>query len=176
MSFHVSDDLLIELEQNIKKLHSQILTNIAHDIFNDPSKIPELKKRYLQPHPNTNIKDTIRPPRKYNKSEKQEEEEEIKKHLIQLQELSDYDSDYDSDVDDTRCLHMVRVNRKIRQCKHPIADFDNEFCKYHEDDLIHPFGVKKLDYEKIKAKNEKLMNNKKIKKHNMFLSDSEDDE
>lgn len=158
MSFHVSDDLLKELEQNIKTLHGQILTNIAHDIFNDPAKIPELKKRYLKPHPNTNLKDTIRPPRIY-KTDEQKEEEEIKTYLTQMKELSDEDSDYDSDYDENRCLHMVRVNRKIRQCKHPCVE-DMEFCKFHQDDDLHPYGIKKLK-KKIKNNN------------NIFLSDSE---
>lgn len=169
MSFHVSDDILKELEQNIRSLHGQIIVNFAHNFLKDPSKIPELKKKYLQPHSNTNLKDTIRTPRKYMTDE-QEEENIIKQHLVHLQELSDNDSDSDNE-DKHRCLHMVRVNRKIRQCKHTKTDESGEFCKYHEDELSHPFGIKKIDTNKFNTN--KFNTNKLNTKKNIFLSDSE---
>lgn len=157
MSFYVENSLLNDLELNTRKIHSHLIKGIAHNIMKDPSKIPEMKNKYLQYHKNTNTKSTLRP----SKIDYEEDENLILKTILKNIETESSD---ESESDDNRCLAMVRVNRKIRQCKneqHP----DSEFCTYHEDDIIHPYGIKEINDEKeINKKGEK----------SIFSSDEED--
>jgi hypothetical protein len=151
MSFCVKNDLLKELETEVRKIHSKLIIGIAHNVLKNPKLIPEMKQKYLKLHSNTNIKDTIRTPRIYM-DEHEEENIQLKELLQEL----DLDPNLDIDSKD-RCIYMVRVNREIRQCKH-IKGFDTDFCSYHEDEIIYPFGLKEI----VEIKND-------------FLSDDEDD-
>lgn len=177
MSFYINNNILKELEHEVRKIHSKLIVGIAHNVLKDPSKIPEMKEKYLKEHPNTNLKDTIRPPRVYMNDE-QEEEAELKRILT---ELEGDDDDPDVEPED-RCLYMVRVNRKIRQCKHPRV-FGDSLCKYHEDEIIFPFGLKSQpnkvkndlndEYADSDEDNDKNTDDEKDKYHNDFLSDDD---
>lgn len=140
----IKHNLLRDVEEEIRKIHGQIIVGVAHNVLFDPDRIPEMKQKYLKYHPNTNSKDTIRPPRIYM-DDKEAELAELRKELKDS-ELSDDDCD-----EDNRCIFMVRVNRKIRQCKH-IKGVFTDFCVLHEDEILYPFGLKKI----VKDKNDFL--------------------
>lgn len=146
----IKHNLLRDIEEEIRKIHGKIIVGIAHNVMFDIDKIPEMKQKYLKHHPNTNTKDTIRPPRIYMDDE-EEEEQELRK---ELKEIESSDDEVD---EENRCIFMVRVNRKIRQCKHVKGVF-TDFCSLHEDEVLYPFGLKKIEK----------------KEKNDFLSDDED--
>ena len=87
-------------------------------------------------HPKTNSKNTIRPARIYMN----DEEQEIADLKQELTDLCSSDEDNDKNK---KCIFMVRVNRKIRQCKHIKAIF-SDFCTFHDDEILYPFGLKKI--------------------------------
>lgn len=153
MSFYINNKILQELENEVRKLHGKLIVGIAHDVLKNPSLIPEMKRKYLNKHPKSNLTDTIRPPRKYM-DEEQEEIIELKTILTQL----DIDTYQEIDAKD-RCIYMVRVNRKIRQCKH-MKILESEFCTYHCDEMLYPYGLKEIDNSN----------------QNDFISDDDDDE
>jgi hypothetical protein len=140
MSLHVNNDLLKDIELEIRKLHSKIIIAIAHNIMKDPSKIKEMKQKYLKKHKTTNTKNTLRIPRKYMNNN-EAEAEELRKFLKQ-EKLKEELEDIEHEAH-LRCIHMVRVDRIIRQCKYYKND-DSNFCSLHENELIHPFGLKKI--------------------------------
>jgi hypothetical protein len=142
MSLHVNNDLLKDMELEIRKLHSKLIVAIAHNLMKDPSKIKEMKQKYLKEHKTTNTKKTLRTPRIYMNKEEAEQEE--LRRFLKKQQLKEEleDIKHESHL---RCHHMVRVDRVIRQCKHYKND-DSDFCSLHEDELIHPFGlIKNID-------------------------------
>jgi hypothetical protein len=168
MSLHVNNDLLQDIELEIRKLHSKLIVAVAYNIMEDPSKIKEMKKKYLKQHQTSNIRNTLRPPRKYmNKEQTEQEELRIFLKKEQLKEELE-DIEHESHL---RCRHMVRVDRLIRQCKH-YKDDDSDFCSLHEDELIHPFGLKKI-IDKDEDNNDFLSSDEDID-NNYFLSSDED--
>lgn len=156
MTLNIKHNILKDLEEEIRKVHGKIIVGIAHNIIKDPSKISEMKHKYLKFHPKTNVKDTIRPPRIYM-NEDEQEIDNIKQELKKLQnndkESNDdmeqddnieQDSNNDKDSNDDKCIFMVRVNRKIRQCKH-LKSMYSDFCTFHDNEIVYPYGLKESE-------------------------------
>lgn len=154
MTFYIGNDLLARFESEIRKYHVNLIINICHDVFKKPELTMKMISKYLQKHENSNLRETIRPPRikypdcncefeedcqctteTYTTTDTEDNIEDIDDNIADIDDIED-----NIKINNNQCCYMVHY-KKERQCKNNAVGI-SDFCGIHCNKTVYPFGIK----------------------------------